>query len=54
MMAFILKVFPALFPILVALAGMGLIAYGAALFCLPAGYVVGGVLLIVAVIDSRS
>lgn len=36
-----------------ALAGMGLIAAGAALVYLPAGLIAGGILLILASIDSR-
>ena len=39
---------------IVALAGAALIAYGVALIFLPAGFVVGGFLLILAALDSRS
>jgi len=36
-----------------AVAGMGLISYGAYLAYPPAGYIVGGVLLLLAVFDAR-
>jgi hypothetical protein len=36
-----------------ALAGMGLVSYGVALFSLPGGLITGGVLLIVAAVDMR-
>lgn len=40
-------------PVIVTLAGMGLIAYGASLIYLPAGFIVAGVGLILAAIDGR-
>lgn len=39
---------------IVALAGAALIAYGVSLIFLPAGFIVGGFLLILAALDSRS
>lgn len=43
----------ALLELFVLLAGMALISFGAALIYLPAGFVVGGVLLLLAGIDAR-
>ncbi len=40
-------------PVIATLVFMGLIAYGAALIYLPAGFIVGGFLGILAVIDSQ-
>lgn len=44
----------ALLELLILLAGMAMISYGAALVYLPAGFIVGGVLLVLAGIDART
>lgn len=52
MRGFISKLAGYILPI-AAVAGMGLISYGAYLVYSPAGYIVGGVLLLLAVFDAR-
>lgn len=38
----------------VTLAAFALIAYGVSLLCLPAGFIVGGFLLFLVVLDART
>ncbi len=50
---FDLRAVLAYLPVIATLVCMGLIAYGAALIFLPAGFIVGGILGILAVLDSQ-
>jgi hypothetical protein len=52
MRGFVSKLAGYLLPV-AAVAAMGLISYGAYLVYSPAGYIVGGVLLLLAVFDAR-